>query len=273
MKRLLVGCVMAIALVGCTNASGEVASENEAIYGEESVSEEVVIAEETIITDDSISDNMINGENEGKIDDLAEKEDETVELLMAGCPDNDYIDEQVKATVVIAGDEMIEDMGWVDDTDRCYRVSIRYITQPENAYSHVRDYFFFADEGTQPLIVTYSDGHNVDFDEERDVYDFCDFAAKFEDVNFDGNDDLIIFLGHQGSRGVMSSCAYIYNNGQYEYNYSFEQIPNYSLDYDNNLVLGFMTDSASTHRDMSYKYDADSKSFVLVDEQVVVFEN
>ena len=24
---------------------------------------------------------------------------------------------------------------------------------------------------------------------------------------------------------------------------------------------------------MSYKYDADSKSFVLVDEQVVVFEN
>ena len=256
MKRLFVVCLMAMAFTGCADKG----------HGE--VLEDVVITEEDVITEDSILENIIEEDNSEVSDG-----DEEVELLIAGCPDNDYIDEQVKATVVIAGDEMIEDMGWVDDTDRCYRVSVRYITQPENAYSHVRDYFFFADEGTQPLIVTYSDGHNEDFDIDRDVYDACDFAAKFEDVNFDGNDDLIIFLGYQGSRGVMSSCAYIYDNGQYEYNYSFEQIPNYSLDNDNNLVLGFMTDSASTHRDMSYKYDADSKSFVLVDEQVVVFEN
>lgn len=49
------------------------------------------------------------------------------------------------------------------------------------------------------------------------------YSVRFEDVSFDGEDDILISIG--AGRNAYY-CAYIYENGTYRYEPSFEEIPN-----------------------------------------------
>lgn len=65
-------------------------------------------------------------------------------------------------------------------------------------------YFFYVDDTIAAIVVTYPSSTEVG--SARHVYTACDFEAKLEDVNFDGLDDLVIFLGHSGAQGAMVHC-------------------------------------------------------------------
>lgn len=129
----------------------------------------------------------------------------------------------------------IDFVEWVDEEKKCMRVSIRYIQQPENLwYNHVEDYFFFVKEDeTEILYVDYSnDGKLI-----REVWENPDFNAHFEDVNFDGQADLIISLGVNGAAYGEQYCAYLYTEEGYEYCPSFEYLCRYSVDYINKQIV------------------------------------
>lgn len=186
---------------------------------------------------------------------------EEKELVLSG---NDAIDQQIKSEVQINEGEMLEDQGWIDESKRCYRVKISYVEKPENAYQHVRDYFFFAEEGVEPLTITYASGNDSVYYEDREVLEACDFYAKLEDVTFDGNDDLIISLGYVPTESIRIDCAYIYEDGAYVYNHSFELIPNYMLYEEGKVINSWNIQGALEFLD-SYSYDASEKTFVKTD--------
>jgi len=87
------------------------------------------------------------------------------------------------------------------------------------------------------------------------VWDACDFDAYFEDVNFDGHEDLIIFLGHAGVHGTEIYCAYIYTEEGYCYNSTFEDIPNYEVDKENKVIKGYNVDNAAEISQYIYVYE------------------
>ncbi len=60
---------------------------------------------------------------------------------------------------------------------------------------------------------------------------------KFEDVNFDGHDDLLICLGYLGPNAGLYWCAYLYERGNYVYNESFERISAYELEYTGKIII------------------------------------
>ena len=112
--------------------------------------------------------------------------------------------------------------------------------------------------------IDYPSVNDEDWDSDRYVGDACDFNAKLEDVTFDGKDDIVIFLGHQGTRGVMYSCAYIYTDMGFVYCRSFEEIPNYDIDTENMLITGRITSSAASYSAMQYSYDSSENRFVEI---------
>ena len=168
-------------------------------------------------------------------------------------------------SVQLFDDEEIESEEWVDDEKRCYRVRICYKEQPEGEYKHSRDYFFYMDgDDIKSFEVDYPSVNDEDWDSDRYVGDACDFNAKLEDVTFDGKDDIVIFLGHHGTRGVMYSCAYIYTDTGFVYCRSFEEIPNYDIDTENMLITGRITSSAASYSAMQYSYDSSENRFVEI---------
>ena len=158
-------------------------------------------------------------------------------------------------TIDLPDDRMIESHEWIDDDHRCYRVRIDYKEQPDNAYKHVEDFFYYIDddESVISVYVSYPDKDHTKA--ERYVYDACDFDAKLADVTFDGHDDIVISLGHAGSHGDEIYCAYVYDHGEFVYNRTYELIPNPEIDPDNKRIL-----SSVTYRDEDltepYRYNS-----------------
>lgn len=126
---------------------------------------------------------------------------------------------------------------------------------------HKEDYFIFLNgngEGRYVLQVGY---------EDKPVGAACGYSAHFEDVTFDGNDDLLIWLG--GNR-AWSYCAFIYENGQYRYEKSFENIPDYQVDAQNHVIRGMNPDSATSHTYWIFEYR--NGEFVKVEEKTIQIE-
>ena len=63
---------------------------------------------------------------------------------------NYYIDSM---TIDLPDDRMIESHEWIDDDHRCYRVRIDYKEQPDNAYKHVEDFFYYIDDDESVISV------------------------------------------------------------------------------------------------------------------------
>ena len=71
-----------------------------------------------------------------------------------------------------------------------------------------------------------------DIKSDRYTYDDCDFQAEYVDITFDGKKDIVISLGYEETSGNMVHCAYVNDGGDFVYVKSFEEIPNYSINYE-----------------------------------------
>ncbi|MCM1496296.1 MAG: hypothetical protein NC089_10935 [Bacteroides sp.] len=181
-----------------------------------------------------------------------------------------YID----AYINLSEDIEVEGYEWMQyDDEQVLRVEIQYKESPINNYRHKEDYFLFItpDEAvSMTLVVNYEDkGIHIRFDEETECIgnhylgEGCSFAAHFEDVTFDGNKDLIISVGN--SRHAEYYCAYIYENGEFRYEKTFEHIPSYEINNDEKVIYGSDTDGVGLFIDTTYEYI--DGAFVQIEEK------
>lgn len=171
--------------------------------------------------------------------------------------------EMIEENVILSDDTELEACEWVDEEKSCLRIQVQYKEPPSDNYQHKEDYFFFLEgEDIQMLHVEYptKDWHNME--EDRYVWDACDFVAYLEDVTFDGRDDLVIFLGHAGSRGDLIHGVYVYEDGLYCYKPGFEDIPNYEADVKEQVIRGWCIDSAV--RSITYVFKFQNSDFELI---------
>lgn len=171
-----------------------------------------------------------------------------------------YLLEEMEKQIVLAEDTEIEGYEWVDEEETCLRVRVCYQEAPEQSYQHKEDYFFFLGENRTVVQVLYVDypskAEDASYPDYPDRYpmDACDFDAHMEDVTFDGNADLIISLGCAGVHGTPVSCAYVYENGVYRYEPTFEDIPTYEVDAEQKVLRGYARSSANSYTDYIYEY-------------------
>lgn len=170
--------------------------------------------------------------------------------------EEDYLLEAIETQVILAEDTEIERYEWVDEEKTCFRIRVRYQEPPEQSYQHKEDYFFFLSDGTvtQVLYVDYPSKAEIYHDGLPDRYPMfaCDFDAHLEDVTFDGNADLIISLGD--SRWNSGSCAYVYENGVYRYEPTFEDISDYETDAEQKNIRGYARSGAAFYTNSIYEY-------------------
>lgn len=193
-----------------------------------------------------------------------------VVCMAAGCGEKDggELREVVGKSVVLDETAEVESYEWLDERKTCLRVKVQYVEKPEGEYRHKEDYFFFLEgDQIQVLYVDYPGKDYENIGKDRYVWDACDFDAYLEDVTFDGHKDLLISLGHGGVHGTCIFAAYIYRDGIYEYERSFEEIPNYEVDKEQECVRGQNVNSADSVTFFRYIYD--QNEFVKVEENTV----
>lgn len=165
------------------------------------------------------------------------------------CDYEDVIDQDI----VLSDEETIESIEWVDPEKTILRIRVGYKEMPENPkvpylwFLHTKDYIFYKnDEKVYSILIDYS----IDSG-SREVYDSPSFDSRYEDVNFDGKNDIVISLGRNGYSGMQMYCAYIWNNGQYEYCENFEKkIISYEFDIENEIII-----SHTVEGNTGYKYE------------------
>lgn len=166
-----------------------------------------------------------------------------------------WLIEMIEENVILSDDTEIDACEWVDEEESCLRIQVQYKEPPSDNYQHKEDYFFFLEEeNIQVLHVEYPTKDWENMEEDRYVWDACDFTAHLEDVTFDGRDDLVIFLGHAGSRGNLIHGAYVYEDGFYHYKPGFEDIPNYEADEAEQIIRGWQLESAMDEVVYIFKY-------------------
>ncbi|MDE6743862.1 MAG: M56 family metallopeptidase [Lachnospiraceae bacterium] len=173
---------------------------------------------------------------------------------------SEYIEKYVTLTddTEIEGWEMLNHNG-----ENILRIQVGYNQDDLRGtiQGHKEDYFIFLNgngEAKYILQVGYEDKY---------VGMACDYSAHFEDVTFDGNDDLLICLGGSRAQGY---CAFIYENGQYRYEKSFENIPDYEVDAQNHVIRGSNLDSATAQTYWTFEYR--NGKFVEVEEKTIQYE-
>ena len=142
--------------------------------------------------------------------------------------------EMMNIQYLMLNDVEVQYEEYVNDDKDCYHVALQRKEEVEGEYRHVFDYFFV--NGTY-LGVSYP-SKSAKMDLDRYVFDACDFEVDYVDVTFDGNKDIVISLGHQGNVGTMVHCAFVYEDGLFEYVKSFESIPNYSINESDQCIEG-----------------------------------
>lgn len=226
---------------------------------EQNAEEENHLAEISENTADSVSNTLTetNSSSEPDIgeDDLGKNSDKVDEKA------EPYID----AYITLSDDTEIEYCEWMEyGEEQVLRVAIQYKEQPEKDYQHKEDYFLFITQDgdvSNIIAVNYEDKH---------VGAACGFDAHFEDITFDGEEDLLIFIGYAGSGATEFYCAYIYENGEFRYERTFEEIPFYVVDTEKELIYGSNRNSSNSFSDRTYKYI--DGEFVLIKEIIRSYE-
>lgn len=115
----------------------------------------------------------------------------------------------------------------------CGRIILDYEEAPENTYSHKEDYFCFYDKRTGELwdIVHFEvSGHYIG--------EACGFGILFDDINFDGHEDLLIESGT--ARGGSSYyCAYLWTDNGFRYEETFDRIGSYQAVAETKTIIGY----------------------------------
>ncbi len=180
---------------------------------------------------------------------------------------SDKVDEKaepyIDAYITLSDDTEIEYCNWMEyGEEQVLRVAIQYKEPPEDDYQHKEDYFFFITQDgdvSNVIEVNYedkgvgmADGMETDCATDHQLGWACDFEAHFEDVTFDGEEDLLIFVGD--GRCDRHYCAYIYENGEFRYERTFEHIPVGVVDTEKEIICGSITNNAASFTDVTYKY-------------------
>ena len=185
------------------------------------------------------------------------KETERDEKNFVSETGDNVLDTEINMTLDKGEKYDVDFSDWIDDSKECYRVGIRRDKEIEDEYLHLKDYFFVRKDGKIKKLKVEYPSKKDSFDSDRYVFGMCDFEAKYEDVTFDGNKDIVIFLGQQGAAGTKYYCAYIYNDGEFRYNKFFETIPNPRIDKESQCIEG-------SFKYQNYKYKYISGEFVKI---------
>lgn len=208
--------------------------------------------EETVIEESETFDDGI--------EEISEKTD--TEIVQDGSESESIAEESVENKIV---EEPVIAEGKEDDSDGINR---NYKTEDYMKYKVLSSYFFEEDLKGYELVISQA---NEDEDYVRDVKVF---VSKLEDetyvlmqvledklhdgdawdseglhlvdVNFDGEKDIIVQNGHYGNQGAECYSCYLYYNGSYQQCDSFSEIPNASVDAQNQYMLGSWRNSAAS---------------------------
>lgn len=272
MSKRIIQAILLVNIMICFTACNrfEADSIDGGVYNQVTTDQDANSIEESE-TDDNSSDDlyesyleneevvMLDGEEIG----IYSYGDDVQYVMMDVDSGNARINALIDDVVKLTDEENVEYSQWVEE-GQIYRVAIERIQENPVEYSHLRDYFFIdTDDGINSFEVDYPS--KLDINADRYVYDACEFEADYIDVNFDGNKDIVISLGHQGSNGDMVSCAYVYENGEYVYKKSFENIPNYRIDNSEKLIIGTFSSGPYEHVDIKYAYQ--DGNFIKISEE------
>lgn len=213
---------------------------------------------ENTLTEEFDNDGI--SEEEKKPEEVSKSVDEKAESYI-----NDYIN--------LSKDTEVEGYEWMQyDNEQVLHVKIQYKELTVNNYRHKEDYFLFIaqdEKVLQILLVDYEDkGIHVRLDEGTEcinnhiVGEGCSFDAHFEDVTFDNQEDLVISVGN--SRHAEYYCVYVYEDGAFRYEKTFEHIPSYVVDIDNEVIYGSDTDGMGLYFDTTYEYK--NGEFLLIEK-------
>jgi hypothetical protein len=176
----------------------------------------------------------------------------------------DYVQEQQDEDInyadgiILEPDQIIEAEGYIDSEEICYRILISRKKSVEGEYDHVKDIFFVEkDNDVISLEVEYPSKLEA-MDSDRYVFDACDFEAEFIDVTFDGNEDIVISLGHAGSHGDIVHCAYVYEDSKYVYISSFEEIANYRINEDEKCIESVVGEEVTKYAYINERFVSES---------------
>ena len=225
--------------------------------------------EESAISIESMFDNEKDSERE-----VTEQENISGLVDVEGYNIDDLkLKKKIQETIQLKNNTVIEDIYWIDEERKCMRVAIQYEQQPERLwFNHLEDYFFFKkEEEIEVLYVDYStDGSMV-----REVWAEPDFKAHLEDVNFDGQDDLVIALGIDGVMFGERHCAYLCTDEGYEYCPSFEYLSRYRVDYENKWIVSTLYEDTGNGREEEEYYYIfnDNQLFVVEEKQTALLES
>lgn len=81
-------------------------------------------------------------------------------------------------------------------------------------------------------------------------------AIRFEDINFDGDKDIVLSAGHFGNQGLLREFGWIWNRklGRYESSPAYYEIANPMIDAEHQLVRSSWRNSAASHSWAIYRY-------------------
>ena len=222
-KRKLIFCLGIMTALLITGCNSNIQQEEDNVQSEEI--ESTVLESGTEEADKKLMKDVSEESTDGKLD--------VKEIKEYGAFDENIID-CIRENILLRKDTQVKDICWVDEVKSCLRVKIQYKeNQEEMDLNHLEDYFFFVEEND--IEVLYVD-YQKDFGAEK--IKGGDFEAHLEDVNFDGQEDLIIALGYNDVMYVETYCAYLNTDNGYEYCPSFEKVSyNYCVDNDNKCII------------------------------------
>ena len=177
----------------------------------------------------------------------------------------DWVEEKLKEVKITSAEE-IEYVRWVDDEKNALQIGIRFEWPSEDRYTdHKRDIFVFKD-AVKPLSVVYS----VDEAGGQDRMVFADptFEAHFEDVNFDGSDELIIQRGTNGMSSMVMYSAYELKDDEYVFFPAFEWIYSYTVNLDDRTIECVRTSGDSENKTYITTYTYEDGKYYKTGETV-----
>lgn len=271
--KLFLFCIIMCVLLfsGCTSNhdagnSDEDLQYNDKVIMSEDTTHKTAASENITIENDSEPDKTVNSEDYNQEDDKTNWLDEIEDTELV---------EYISSSLVLNDGETIDEKltGWIED-GVCYRVAINRpeeeVEKIHNDYAHLRDVIFVKNEAISTVDVDYfflTEDEWIEFGYEmpladRHVFDFSEFEVSYVNLTFDGNKDILIFLGHDGNVGTRYACAYIYTDGEYKYNKSFESITNYFIIDDEKWIEGW-------YEYTGYRYEYINGSFVKTNEWTI----
>lgn len=243
-QNIIVLCFLMISISGCIGKTGE-----GSLNHGNNVNSEDDHGDTLIITDQLDDESIIEG-------DMSER---GIDISSFGEYSDEWIDDAIQE-ISIDDDSKVGFVRYVDENRTCLQIGISYINPfSYTPYEHKEDYFIFKN-GYKTLYVDYNVG------DYRWTFADHDFFAFFEDITFDGVEELIIPRGLNGMSQMNMFSAYELKDDEYSFIPSFENIFSYTVDQENKTIVSICTSGDSRNIQYTYIYKYENGEYVLVDE-------